>query len=175
MKPFTDCLNLLAIAALCLGVAGCNPEGSDSSTEPAPYNSLPDRTDAHSHAEHGPHGGDLIELGNEDYHAEMVHGDDDVISFYILGSDAKTAVPISATELIVNVTHDGKPEQFKLAASPDKGDPEGKSSRFISEHAELNEHLHEDHPQAKLVVDIEGKQYTGKIAHDHDAEHGHAH
>ncbi|HUG20492.1 MAG TPA: hypothetical protein VMM56_16005 [Planctomycetaceae bacterium] len=173
MKSFTDFLNLLMIAALSLGVAGCNPEGSDS----APYNSLPVEApkDEHAHAEHGPHGGDLIELGNEDYHAEMVHGDDDVISFYILGSDAKTAVPISATELIVNVMHDGKPEQFKLAASPDKGDPEGKSSRFISENAELNGYLHEDHAQAKLVVVIEGKQYTGKIAHDHNAAHGHAH
>ncbi len=45
------------------------------------------------------------------------------MTIYILDSAAKTAVPIDAQELVINLVHDGKPEQFKLAASPDAGDP----------------------------------------------------
>jgi hypothetical protein len=157
-----------------LFAAGCN----DETSAPATNDHDAEHADAdehgeHDHPSHGPHEGDLIELGGEDYHAEIVHTDDDEIVIYILGSDAKTAMPIEATEVVINAVHDGNPEQFKLAASADAGDPEGKSSRFTSSDAELVEHVHDEDAEAKLVLMIGGKQHTGKIAHDHD--HGHDH
>jgi len=129
--------------------------------------------DEHAHLSEGPHHGDLVELGNEEFHAEVVHGEGGRVSVYILDSSAKAAVPIDATELTINITHDGNAEQFKLPADRDAADPEGKSSRFSLKDEELASDLDSHDAAAKLVVMINGKSYSGKIAHDHDAEHKH--
>lgn len=128
------------------------------------------------HASHGPHDGHLIELGNEEYHAELVHDEAaGKVTIYVLDSGAKKAVPIEATELTINLKHDGKGEQFKLAAAPQEGDGEGKSSRFVSDDKELAEDLDHEGTQARLVIEIAGKSFTGEIKHDHDEEHGKDH
>ncbi len=48
----------------------------------------PATVDVHSHPTEGPHHGTLIELGKEEYHAELVH-DDKMVTIYILDSAAK--------------------------------------------------------------------------------------
>ncbi|UUO04923.1 hypothetical protein M4951_16195 [Blastopirellula sp. J2-11] len=129
----------------------------------------------HDHPSEGPHGGSLIELGAEEYHAELVHDEKaGSVTIYLLDSAAKVATPIDATELTINLKHDGMGEQFKLTASPDAGDPTGKSSKFVSSDAELAEDLDHEGADAQLVVTIGGKQYRGAVAHDHDHE-GHDH
>ena len=131
--------------------------------------------DDHAHPSEGPHHGSLIELGNEDYHGELVHDHaTGSVTIYLLDSAVKNAVPIEATELLVNLTHDGEAEQFKLAASPQPEDPSGKSSRFVTTDEHLGEDLDHEGTEAKLVVTINGKQYRGDIHHDHDHE-GHDH
>lgn len=157
------------LTALMVFAAGCNNETSAPATDDHDAEHAGADGDGHNHPTHGPHEGDLIELGGEDYHAEIVQTDDEIV-IYILGSDAKTAMPIEATEIVINAVHDDTPEQFQLAASADEGDPEGKSSRFTSSDAELVEHVHDEDAQAKLVVMIGGKQHTGKIAHEHEHE-----
>ena len=130
-----------------------------------------------AHPTKGPHGGDLIELGNEEYHAELVHDEKAAtVTIYILDSHAKAAVPIDVTELTINMKHDGQAEQFKLAASPDATDPPGKSSRFVSNDAELGEDMEHEGADPQLVVTVNGKQYRGKVEHgDHGNEGGHKH
>lgn len=136
--------------------------------------------EGHDHAAAGPHGGSLVELGNEEYHAELVHDEaGGAIIVYLLDGAAKNAVAIDAAELLVNVKHDGKGEQFKLASSPDTGDAPGKSSRFVSSDAELAGDLDDEHANAELVVEVNGKSYRGAIEHHHGHEEedhaGHAH
>jgi hypothetical protein len=127
--------------------------------------------DEHDHATVGPHGGGLIELGNEQFHAELVHDEESgAVTVYMLGADAKSVNPIDGTELSINLTHDGQAEQFKLAAVPDANDPQGMSSRFRSTDAELGEDLEHDETRPQLVVTIGGKQYRGRVEH---GEHGH--
>lgn len=174
MKLFNHTTIAVMLTSALFFAAGCNSETSAPATG-GHDDSHSDEHAGHEHPTHGPHGGDLVELGEEDYHAEIVHTDNDELVVYILSSDAKTAVPIEATEVVINAVHDGQPEQFKLAASADERDPEGKSSRFTSSDAELVDHVHHEDAQARLVVTIAGKQYKGKIAHEHDADHGHAH
>ncbi|TWT34853.1 hypothetical protein [Blastopirellula retiformator] len=131
--------------------------------------------DEHEHPGEGPHGGSLIELGNEECHAELVHDEKaKSVTIYILDSAAKAATPIETPELTINLKHDGMGEQFKLAAAPESSDPEGKSSRFVSTEAELAEDLDHEGADAQLVVTIAGKQYRGAVEHDHDHE-GHDH
>jgi len=126
-------------------------------------------SDVHGHANRGPNGGALIELGNEEFHAELVHDQAaGGVTVYVLDAAAKSAVPIDASELVINLTLDGRGEQFKLAAAPDSRDPKDKSSRFTSGDGELGASLDRDGSQPQLVVAIAGKQYRGDIAHHHE-------
>jgi hypothetical protein len=153
---------------------GCSQNASGPS--PVTTNSK-SHDDEHAHTTVGPHGGDLIELGNEEYHAELVHDDKAAtVTIYILDSHAEAAVPIDATELTINLKHDDQAEQFKLVASPDASDSSDKSSRFVSNDAELGEDLEHEGADPQLVLMINGKQYRGKIEHgDHGREGGHKH
>ena len=116
----TRYLSTLCVPAL-LVLAGCGsePAATDSGTVDTPP---PATVDTHAHPSEGPHHGDLVELGNEEYHAEVVH-DEGSVTIYILDGHVENAVPIDAAEITINLKHDGQPEQFTLAASPDAGDP----------------------------------------------------
>ena len=130
----------------------------------------------HDHPEKGPHGGPLVELGKEEFHAEVVHDEaGGSVTIYVLDSKAKTAVPIDAKELTINLKHDGKGEQFKLAAQPQDSDAKGKSSRFVSKDKELVGDLDAKGAEARLVIDIKGTSYTGDLHHDHDGGKEHSH
>jgi len=214
---------ILAIMAVCMfTLSGCaEPSGDDQFSEVSEHDNEQPSEDphaGHAHPSHGPHSGDLIELGNEEYHAELVHlhahyddspehshdddgeahhkgeHDDDPeehhedgddahaahghagITIYILDGAAQNQVPIEAAEITLNLTHDGKPVQYKLAANSDSGDAEGKSSHFASSEQGLLELFHEaEHVQGTLVLNIGGKSYRGSLAHGHahSDEHGH--
>jgi len=149
----------IVAAVLTLGVLGC---GKQPAELPTAASEAP--ADPHNHPTEGPHHGSLVELGNDAYHAEVVH--DDVagtVTIHILDSAATNPVAIAATSLLVNMTHDGTPEQFELTAAADAGDPEGKASRFVSSDAHLAEELDHGHATAQLVVDIDGTQFRGEI------------
>lgn len=165
---FTVCAMFLAA----LLTTGC----SQKAKEPARIAANSKSHDhEHDHATVGPHGGDLIELGSDQFHAELVH-DEMSVAVYIFGADAKSANPIDASELTINLKHDGKAEQFKLVASPDTSDTKGKSSRFVSNDAELGEYLDHEGAEPQLVVMIDGKQYRGRIEHgEHGPESNHKH
>jgi len=172
MKFMTMTLSVVAM----IGFLGCGSSTEAPSAGHADHHDEEahdeEAHDEHGHPSEGPHHGSLIELGNEEYHAEMVHDDaSGTVLIYLLDSAAKMSVPISATELLVNLTHDGAAEQFTLMASPQSSDPSGKSSRFISTDEELAEDLDLEEVEAKLVVTIDGKQYRGDIQHDHDEDH----
>lgn len=129
----------------------------------------------HDHPTEGPHHGHLIELGNEEFHGELLHDDDGNLTIYILDSSAKKTVPIEATEVTVNLSHAGEASQYKLTAAAAEGDPEGKSSRFQIQDKKLVDALDAEGSTAQLVVTINGKQFIGKIDHTHDHHHGHGH
>ena len=156
---FASCLIVLAVS-----LVGCTGESTTTGPETSPP--PPTIDTGHAHPSEGPHHGELIELGNEEYHVELLH-DEQTVTIYILNGAAKEQVPIEATEITINTKHDGRPEQFKLAASPDQNDPPGKSSRFVSSDEELAGHIDEQGADPRLVLTINGKSYRGAIDHDH--------
>ncbi len=167
MKLFAMALFLVATVSF----LGCGSSEAPSTSAQAGGDEHADH-DEHAHPSEGPHHGSLIELGKEEYHAELVHDDDaGTVTIYLLDSAAKESVPIDATKVLVNLTHDGSAEQFELAASPQSTDPSGKSSRFVSTDKELAEDLDLEGVEAKLVTTIDGKQFRGSIQHDHDHDH----
>lgn len=170
----------LGFAAIALVgfIVGCSSETKPPTIaeEKATSHAKEEHADEHAHPSHGPHDGDLIELGEEEYHAEFVHDEKTSdVTIYILDSAAKKAVPIDSAEIFINLKHDGKPEQHKLTAEPQEGEGPGKTSRFVSKKNEdLCHAIEEEGTDARLQLTIAGKSFTGKIAHEHDHE-GHDH
>ncbi len=126
----------------------------------------------HAHPEKGPHGGPLLELGDEEYHIEvMLDEKKNVLTLYVLDAAAKASVPTEAKEAIISLKHDGKPEQFKLKAAPLKTDPAGLASAFQLKDEELVHDLHHKGNDARLSLKIKGKAYTAKFELKHDHKH----
>lgn len=130
----------------------------------------------HVHPTEGPHKGSLVELGAEEFHAEVTHDDKSAtVTIYLLGPDAKTAVTSESKEVLVNVKLHGKPMQMKLKAMPMSGEKAGSSSRYGGVSKDLIHALDHADSVPHLRVTIAGKSYVGKIAatqgHDHDHDH----
>ena len=177
---------ILSAAALCAATAGCQgnaPATSEPQSTSKPAGESKEHGhdhDDHGHPSEGPHHGVLVELGSEEYHAEVIHDDaSGAVTVYLLDSSAKKPVASDATEITINLKHGDKPEQFKLAAQPQEGDTAGQSSRYAITDKELAEHLHEAATEPRLSLNIGGQPYSGAIphedhaAHDHDHDHDH--
>lgn len=132
--------------------------------------------DKHAHPTEGPHHGKLVELGGEDYHAEVVHDDEaGALTVYLLDSAARNAVFSEAPEVVINIRKGDQPLQFKLGGLKKDGQPEGKFSEYSLVEPELLKALHDKASTAKLSVTIDGKPYSGEVSHDDHAAHDHAH
>jgi hypothetical protein len=130
----------------------------------------------HGHPTEGPHHGVLAELGNEEYHAEVVHDDSTgTVTVYLLDGHAEKSVTTTATELVINLKHDDTPEQYKLVAQPEEGNPAGQTSRFTLTDLELAGHLDDAAATAKLNITINDTPYSGAIPVEDHTQHGHVH
>src|SRR5690242_18148959 len=95
-------------ALLSLGCGG-NPAPSPVAKTDGPQDH---HEEEHAHPDEGPHDGHLIELGQEEYHAELVHDDaSSTVTLYVLDSTARSAVAIEEETVKLNLVVDGKPAQ----------------------------------------------------------------
>jgi len=151
---------LLALPLGLFLLYGCTPR-------PAPRNVA---KHAHSHPEHGPHGGCLIEWGDEEYHGEFTvdHGKKETV-VYILDETAAKAPdlkPEDITDLVVvikNVTPQATIElKHDAARSGEKG------IAFVGTHDALQKEMEF---KGELSGKVKGKPYvhdfTEKAGHDH--------
>src|SRR5438094_7539918 len=97
MKRGQAVLTLMLATAVALWLGGCNRAANHSETTPKAGES-----GEHEHQHHGPHNGHLMEIGDEEYHAEWTHDESGKVTFYILDADAKTEVP-SADKIVIDV------------------------------------------------------------------------
>jgi hypothetical protein len=125
----------------------------------------------HSHPSKGPHGGELVELGAEEYHVELVVQEkQNRVDIYLLDSNAKLPVAIDATFVALNVKLDAKPTQLKLLPVVQENEVAGMNSRFSLTSSELISALHSKGGDARITVKIGKKSYVVKLAHNHDHE-----
>jgi hypothetical protein len=187
MRSFFTIGNYFVLLVAVAGFEGCNRTASeagraaDEHAGEAHDHEHGHAHDDHGHGEEGPHGGHIIELGTEEHHAELTHDDaTHKVGVHVLGSDAKSASPIDATSVTVNVSADGQPAQYILPAVPQAGEPAGQSSYFelVSEPLSIVVSGKSDKPNtnARINVAIGGQQFVGMIEtspHEHDHDHGH--
>jgi hypothetical protein len=156
-------LSLCAGTTLLLSIAGCS---NDKTPKPTGEH-------AHQHV-HGPHDGELIEVGEEEYHGEMIHDDQSgTVTIYVLDKSHEKPVPIAAGTITIKMVINSTPVEFKLAAKPDKDDPAGKSSRFESQDQALGLALDNEQAERELILPIGEKTYHAKFAHFDDEHHHH--
>jgi hypothetical protein len=116
----------------------------------------------HEHGE-GPHGGAVADWGGGKFHVEFTvdHAKKEA-TVYILGSDEKTPVPIKAKDgqLSLNIKGLKNKDEYKvvLKAEPQKGDPEGKASRFVGKDEKLGV---EQEFAGTISGEVDGTPYTG--------------
>ena len=126
---------VLIVGALSTVLIGCgdNPPAGPRMVTGDPPTAAHSGAESHgdAHPTEGPHQGQLIELGREEYHAELTH-DDEVkkVTVYLLDKAGKTAVTSVDAELALNRVVEGKPLQAKLVAEPQEGDIYVQSSRY---------------------------------------------
>lgn len=164
---------------LLLPLAGCG--GTDPSNDKAATTAHDDHHDhGHDH-EHGGglHEGHLLELGEEEYHAEWTHDDEGLIDIYILDGTAKKEHPIEAAELTIVVqVQEQEPKTYTLPAVDPSGDPP-QSAHFSLQDPSLKTMLLVvgEGAEATLSVPIGEETYQAEFPaheeHDHDHDHGH--
>ncbi len=155
-----------------LVLAGCGkPAGEAGKAEHDATTTAHDDHE-HGHAEEGPHHGHLIELGNEEFHGEIVHDDAaGKVTIYLLDGAAKASAAADGDQVLVSLVIQGQPKQFVLKAVD-----AGKRDQFESSEKELVEALdHDQEAKGRLNVTIGNKPYVGMIEHEKHADHDHKH
>lgn len=178
MLKRTHVMSWIILAVMPLALVGC---GETKAPEKLGEAKGHEEKDGHDHAAEegghpteGPHHGHLIELGEEEYHAELAHHDvTNSVLIYLLDKEAKKPVSSGDKEVVLNLVVDGKPVQTKIPAKPEPGDAEGESSRYIIEDAELLKALEAEKTTGRLTVTIAGEEYSGKVEHSKHDEHKH--
>jgi len=174
---------LLAFSLVTLGVGCPSGSGSDDdngSEQTANGNGDDSHAHGHSHAAPGPEGGHILEIGDEEYHVEWIHDEDEpgVITFVVRDAMAKEEVPIAADKLIVEFTTG--PEGAQLSREVDipgvgQNADNPKTARFeLNDRIAVQNILSGEDVTAVLKLSIDGKQYEKEIEH-HAHGHGHSH
>jgi len=126
-------------------VSGCADRGSNSATtSPATTTSVVPASataatpaaatneDEHGHKP-GAHGGIMVSLGRDSYHAEAVFEKGGVLRLYTLGKEESRVIDVEKQTLkgFVKAEGDAEAQEFSLDAQPQDGDEEGRTSQFV--------------------------------------------
>ena len=161
---------LISIPLLLL-VVGCQQHSSP----PAPGNGNGHPEEDHHDHDHGalgPHGGHVLVLGDEQYHAEWTHQDESgEIVIYLLDQDIKQDVFTTAELITITTTIRDESKTYELAAdNQDQQDPP-RASRFKATSPNLLTALKQagSGVKAEMRVIIDGTFFRGRFEkHDHD-------
>lgn len=127
----------LAVAAAALVTAGCNDNVSAPAEKappsPGEAKSGGPKDEGHGHKP-GAHGGIIVSLGKDSYHAEAVFEKGRKVRLYMLGKEETRVQEVDAQVLPAFVTSEGSTEAVPVAFKPEpqRGDAKGKTSLFVA-------------------------------------------
>ncbi|MEO2089478.1 MAG: hypothetical protein ABGY75_08280 [Gemmataceae bacterium] len=140
---FTAGVGLAVAAGLAVvGCGGSTPPSAGPATTPGGTEKTPGSAgtgvvnpadEAHGHKP-GAHGGILVSLGRDSYHAEAVFEKGGAVRLYMLGKDEARVQEIDAQDLVAYLTPEGASESDKMTFRPEPqpGDTKGKTSLFTA-------------------------------------------
>jgi predicted small lipoprotein YifL/YHS domain-containing protein len=126
------------VTAVGMSLVGCGQSGPTASPT-ANYsagektNAKPSGDEAHGHKA-GAHGGILVSLGQDSYHAEAVFEKGGLVRLYMLGKEEARVQEVDVQELTAYLSEEGVNESDKMTfrAEPQQGDTKGKTSLFVA-------------------------------------------
>ncbi len=146
-------VSFAAVVSAALVVGGCSNPTSTSTPEPskaAPGSTGPAPKGDGDHG-HKPtaHGGIVVPIGSDSYHAEAVFEKGGILRLYTLGQNEAVVLEVEAQPLTGYVKVEGgmESESFVLSAKPQSGDKAGMTSLFVG-------HLPKDVAGKKVEVTI---------------------
>ena len=154
---------------VCVWMAGCDsspPEPDTHQDEESHEGHTHEDELEHAHPTEGPHGGHLVELGGEEYYAELLHDESThTVTVHLLGAAAEESVLVETPEITLQVLEEGQFADYALTAVAAGGDATGASQfEIVDQH--LSEMLDDaEQLRGRLRVTIEGRQLTGTIEH----------
>ncbi len=166
---------LLVLCALAVPftLSGCNTAKTDTADSGEHADDHDHDHGDHDHGDHdhghgghelGPHGGHLIELGEEKYHLEWEHDDEaKVLTFYVLDSEAKKDVPVAGDNITITVAVGEDKKDFDVPAV--RADGEEKTAKFETKDADLFALVTDEDTKATVAVEIDGAPFEGEIEH----------
>jgi len=163
-----------SIAALTFALTGCPSQSTSNGSGDSDHGHDHDHGDGHDHdhSAHGPHEGTILELGDEEYHAEWTRDDETgLVTVYVLDDDMSDAVPITAEQITISMLINDEPKAYQLLpVDRTDGDPPTASQFAITDPALAVALGVMEGTAASLIVEIEGQQYTA-LMEDHDHDH----
>ena len=161
---------LISIPLLLL-VVGCQQHSSP----PAPGNGNGHPEEDHHDHDHGalgPHGGHVLVLGDEQYHAEWTHEDKsgDIV-IYLLDQEIQEDVTTTAELITITTTIRDESQTYELAADNQNEEDPPRASRFKATNPNLLTALKQagSGVKAEMRVIIDGTFFRGTFEkHEHD-------
>lgn len=124
------------LAVVALVIAGCSndaPAPAEKAPAPGEAKSGGPKDEEHGHKP-GQHGGIIVSLGKDSYHAEAVFEKGRKVRLYMLGKEETRVQEVDAQDLTAFVTPEGSTEAVPVAFKPEPqaGDAKGKTSLFVA-------------------------------------------
>jgi YHS domain-containing protein len=122
----------VGFVAVALVVAGCS-RGPNAPPLPAEVKALETPPAAEHAHEPGRHGGTIVEIGRDNYHAEAVFEKGGTVRLHLLGKDEARVQETEVQDLTAYARPEGGSEAkaFALRPVPQPGDAEGQTSQFL--------------------------------------------
>ncbi len=153
---------VVALAVVLVSPAGCKVR------QPSPKPTAK----VHAHPEHGPHGGTLIEWGDEEYHGEFTvdHDKKETVVYVLDGSAAKAPdlKPEDLTEMVLLLKNVTPQVRIELRYDPERSGEKGLA--FVGTHEALAQ---ETEFRGELSGKVKGKPYVGDFAEKGGHKHKH--
>lgn len=112
-----------------------NTSSPQENTQPSTNteSTLSPSNEEHGHKP-GAHGGIMVSLGRDSYHAEAVFEKGGVLRLYMLGKDESRVIDVESQTLRGFAKADGDTEAVSISLEPEpqEGDSEGRTSQFVA-------------------------------------------
>jgi hypothetical protein len=163
-------IGTVGFVALALLVAGCSKPVSQDA-ESKDKKAAKDKADGEHGHKPGRHGGTIVEIGRDNYHAEAVFGEAGLVRLYVLAKDEAQIQEVDEQKLLAFAKADGdtKGVEFALEPKPRPDDAKGKTSVF---EGTLPESLRDKKVEVTVTaIRIEGGRFRFAFRNFKDTQH----